>query len=113
MTVSEKSLSTSSLCAIESRLCIWLDNFYISFGLVFFSLLVTQRDFTKVFVSGLTDVTQGSREMTYFGSGLDLASQGNVTVMFLLCNSIPFLYSALNSVNVKEQSFLISPRGAA
>lgn len=81
MTVSEKSfkaLSTSSLCAIASRLYIWLDNFCISFGLVFFSLLVTRRGFTKVFVSGLTDVTQISREMTYFGSGLDLASQGNV-----------------------------------
>lgn len=81
VTVSEKSLkalSTSSLCAIASRLYIWLDNFCISFGLVFFSLLVIQRDFTKVFVSGLTDVTQISREMTYFGSGLDLVSQGNV-----------------------------------
>lgn len=73
-----KALTTSSLCAVASRLCIWMDNFCILFGLVFFSLLVTQRDFTKVFVSGLTDATQSSREMTYFGSGLDLASQGNV-----------------------------------
>lgn len=116
MTVSEKSLkalSTSSLCAIASRQCIWLYNFCISFGLVFFSLIVTQRDFTKVFVSGLTDVTQSSREMTYFGSGLNLASQETVTVMILLCNSIPFLYSALNSANVKKQSFPASPRGAA
>lgn len=81
MTVSEKSLealSVSSLCAIASRPCSWLDHSYISFGLVFFSLLVTQRDFTKVFVSGLTDVTRSSREMTYLGSGLDLASQENV-----------------------------------
>lgn len=41
-------------------------------------LLVTQRGFTKVFVSGFADVTQSSGEMTYFGSDLDLASQGNV-----------------------------------
>lgn len=41
-------------------------------------LLMTQRGFTKVFVSGITDVTQNSREMTYFGSVLDLASQRNI-----------------------------------
>ena len=53
--------------------------FVSSWALAFSAcLLVTQRGFTKVFVSGITDVTQSSREMTYFGSDLDSASQGNV-----------------------------------
>lgn len=73
-----KAFSTSSLWTIASRLYIWLGIFCIFFGLGFFSLPLSYSGFTKVFVSGITDVTQSSREMTYFGSGLDLASQGNV-----------------------------------
>lgn len=81
MTVAENSLkafSASSLCAIADCAFGWII-FVSSLALAFSAcLLVTHRDFIKVFVSVITDVTQSSREMTYFGSGLDLASQGNV-----------------------------------
>lgn len=58
------------------------------------SLLMTQRSFTKVFVSGITDVIQNSREMTYFGADLDLASQRNVYCYVLLCNNTIFIFSS-------------------
>lgn len=109
-----KAFSTSSLCATASRLCIFLGTFYIFFGLGVISLpLVLHRDFTEVFISDMTDVTQSLGETTYFGSSLDLAPQGNNYCYDFLCNLISFLYSALNSLNAMEQSFLTCLRGAA
>lgn len=73
-------LSVPVVSVILEADCVFVWVIFVSSLALAFSacLLVTQRGFTKVFVSGITDVTLSSREMTYFGSGLNLASQGNI-----------------------------------
>lgn len=97
-----KACTPSSLHAVTNWLYIWII-FVWSLASAFSAcFLAAQRDFTKAFVSDITDVTQSSREMTYFGSSLDLAFQWKIAVIISLCNVIPFVFSALNSANVTQ-----------
>lgn len=116
------SSKKTSLKALVLLLSVLLQAGYVFFWVLFISslalalsacLLLLTETLPRFFVSDITDVTQSSGEMTYFGSSLDLAPQGNNYCYDFLCNLISFLYSALNSSNTMEQSFLSCLRGTA